>query len=600
MLNFAENNPITAIYAMKHFYSTLGAVLLAGSISLCSYAMPMNTAVESHAVASRADETKSYDGYLSISMMGAPIANNQAATVQITPTGENTCTFLLPDLTLEGLGSLGDIKVDEVLTSPADNGTAYAGDVKGMQLLDGAITADVTIAGTITADGKVDMVINVVWVMDEETSIPITVTFSTEKQGAYKGYLNVNMMGMAIVANQEAEIEIVPEGEGTCTFMLPNLTLGDLGSIGDIVVNGVTETVADDGTKAYTGEVKGMQLLEGAITADVKVNGTITADGKVDMVIDVIWVMDEENTIPIAVTFSSEKQGAYKGYLNVSMAGQALTENQESEIEIIPMGEGLCTFKLPNLTLGDLGTIGDIVVENVAETTADDGTKTYTGEVKGMQLLEGAITADVTLNGTISADGKVNMVIDVVWESIPIAVTFTTDPVSSYPVKEFPGYLNVEMAGNPLTVNQEATLQIIQTSETACTFLLPDLTLGDLGSLGDIKVENVAIHHGDYGTTYEGEQKGMQLMDGAITADVKLMASEGRTGNVIDVLIEVMWNDTPITVTFSTTMTDGVISIDTDQNAPVEYYNLQGVRVANPEGGIFIRRQGNKTTKIAL
>lgn len=37
-----------------------------------------------------------------------------------------------------------------------------------------------------------------------------------------------------------------------------------------------------------------------------------------------------------------------------------------------------------------------------------------------------------------------------------------------------------------------------------------------------------------------------------------------------------------------------------DANAPVEYYNLQGMRVANPQGGIFIRRQGNKVAKIAL
>lgn len=38
----------------------------------------------------------------------------------------------------------------------------------------------------------------------------------------------------------------------------------------------------------------------------------------------------------------------------------------------------------------------------------------------------------------------------------------------------------------------------------------------------------------------------------------------------------------------------------TEENAPVEFYNLQGVRVANPEHGIFIRRQGSKTTKVIL
>ena len=34
-----------------------------------------------------------------------------------------------------------------------------------------------------------------------------------------------------------------------------------------------------------------------------------------------------------------------------------------------------------------------------------------------------------------------------------------------------------------------------------------------------------------------------------------------------------------------------------DENAPVEYYNLQGVRVAAPENGIFIVKQGKKVAK---
>lgn len=42
------------------------------------------------------------------------------------------------------------------------------------------------------------------------------------------------------------------------------------------------------------------------------------------------------------------------------------------------------------------------------------------------------------------------------------------------------------------------------------------------------------------------------------------------------------------------------IGEDVDENAPVEYYNLNGVRVAEPENGIFIRRQGSKVTKIIV
>lgn len=37
-----------------------------------------------------------------------------------------------------------------------------------------------------------------------------------------------------------------------------------------------------------------------------------------------------------------------------------------------------------------------------------------------------------------------------------------------------------------------------------------------------------------------------------------------------------------------------------DNNAPVEYYNMQGVRVENPTNGIYIRRQGNEVTKVAI
>ncbi len=41
-------------------------------------------------------------------------------------------------------------------------------------------------------------------------------------------------------------------------------------------------------------------------------------------------------------------------------------------------------------------------------------------------------------------------------------------------------------------------------------------------------------------------------------------------------------------------------NVATDKNAPVEYYNLQGVKVMNPSNGIFIKKQGSKTTKVVL
>lgn len=41
-------------------------------------------------------------------------------------------------------------------------------------------------------------------------------------------------------------------------------------------------------------------------------------------------------------------------------------------------------------------------------------------------------------------------------------------------------------------------------------------------------------------------------------------------------------------------------TVNNDPNAPVEYYNLQGVKINNPSNGMYIRRQGSQTTKIII
>ncbi len=41
------------------------------------------------------------------------------------------------------------------------------------------------------------------------------------------------------------------------------------------------------------------------------------------------------------------------------------------------------------------------------------------------------------------------------------------------------------------------------------------------------------------------------------------------------------------------------VAVD-NENAPVEYYNLQGVKVANPSNGVFIKVQGKKATKVYI
>ncbi|MDE6236337.1 MAG: hypothetical protein K2M45_00530 [Muribaculaceae bacterium] len=44
----------------------------------------------------------------------------------------------------------------------------------------------------------------------------------------------------------------------------------------------------------------------------------------------------------------------------------------------------------------------------------------------------------------------------------------------------------------------------------------------------------------------------------------------------------------------------GIESVEADENAPVEFYNLQGMKVSGDDAGIYIRRQGSKTSKVIV
>ena len=77
--------------------------------------------------------------------------------------------------------------------------------------------------------------------------------------------------------------------------------------------------------------------------------------------------------------------------------------------------------------------------------------------------------------------------------------------------------------------------------------------------------------------------------------------SAARASNVESVVFKSSGKPTIKTINVVTSgVYDSVDDIVIDENAPVEYYNLQGVRVDNPENGIYIRRQGSKVSKVLV
>ncbi len=65
-----------------------------------------------------------------------------------------------------------------------------------------------------------------------------------------------------------------------------------------------------------------------------------------------------------------------------------------------------------------------------------------------------------------------------------------------------------------------------------------------------------------------------------------------RTGDIINVAT-MKAEDIP-------GLDSAIEDVISDNDAPVEYYNLQGIRVDNPRGGIYVRRQGNTVSKVVV
>lgn len=168
----------------------------------------------------------------------------------------------------------------------------------------------------------------------------------------------------------------------------------------------------------------------------------------------------------------------YSGNIVIRLGGEDEEPSDPipATITITPTGENKCRFELPDFSLGDADSrIGDIVVNDVTETTAADGTTTYSGKVDKLHFGEDGVfgpdglVADVTISGTITAAGVVNMKIDVIWymspdeadgPTTPIYVTFTTSPTSdiidacinnNQAVKEYFNLQGQRVAGDALT-----------------------------------------------------------------------------------------------------------------------------------------------------
>lgn len=247
------------------------------------------------------------------------------------------------------------------------------------------------------------------------------------------------------------------------------------------------------------------------------------------------------------------------------------------------------------------------------------GTKEITGfdSQKYDYTVPGSVPAAEDIKASLLGEGKSAVVhVDIEGNTARVTVlnsygedidgenshVYTLSFVADQPeAKTYNGFLNIEMMGSPLAVDQAAAIIITPTGEGLCTFALPNFSLGEGEGamyIGDVVIPNVVVYEENGVSHYDGSIKGLQL-EGGIVADAAVKGTISASGDV-NMNIDVVWMGTPIKVTFTSNKTTGIEAVEIDNNVPADYYDLRGVKVTNPENGIFIRRQGNKVTKVII
>ena len=276
---------------------------------------------------------------------------------------------------------------------------------------------------------------------DTDGATSHTYTLQYPVKTTYQGYLNVKMGYGYLAGNDAHDINITDYNDGTCDFVLPDLTV--LMPLGDIEIKNMNVTTDASGLKTYSGVENNKKLMNGAITANVMVNGTIDAKGTVNMDVDVDW-LNGEDVIPIKVKFtSSELSEAVDGYYFIVKEDKSNTygwatikENQPTQLLVYPKsnGEGGADYRLTVKNLVWDGMLnGDFVVEGAAIDEDENSNPIYFVENAPVSFMGGK-TASVSVNSGYDMtkepyeyDMKFNTVVD----GTNYIVGFTTNQVSS-------------------------------------------------------------------------------------------------------------------------------------------------------------------------
>ena len=361
---------------------------------------------------------------------------------------------------------------------------------------------------------------------------------------------------------------------------------------------------------------------EEAKTLTLTVTNTNTGEGVADV--------DGKNTHVYTINYVSEET-SYPGYLNMTMKGSQGLYNQSAQLVITDYKDGTCDFVMPSLSMGDM-ELRDITMENVTVTEVD-GEKQYNGSVQGMELMDGGVTADVTLNGTISADGAVVMNVEAIWKqanNTPIDVTFTSEMAvydeelgyyyvlkNKVPqISDIASSLDLYLTGEPSELKGKMIVKDVRFVEDEVEQVFGDIVLDGVEISGSPIAEmafggtisNVALANGKTATA-KFDDRSVRRMDGSYFVIFTL--------DVEGVSYEVGFGTESIPASVEGVAAAGVVVngaegkiVVSGFNGQVEVYALDGRLVktfeacenttVSMESGVYVVSAGQYTVKVVV
>lgn len=170
---------------------------------------------------------------------------------------------------------------------------------------------------------------------------------------------------------------------------------------------------------------------------------------------------------------------------------------------------------------------------------------------------------------------------------------------------EYVGALTIDVPGMDTEVVEDQTVVIDGNPATGVTVAIYNFTMGG-SPIGDIIINDVTCTEAAGTVTYNGGVDDLALAGGMIHCSVECTGTADADGHLV-MDINVGWkmdetNVLPISVKFDGWKKGSGIADIADENAPAEYFNINGVKMNGSDlaPGLYIRLQGRKTTKVII